>query len=95
MARTSGHGSPLGIRVDKRLLVNASHTLDGANVERILATQIAGMRRFNFAVSDIIFLLLLQRHHLHFSQHLSGFGNVTLQCRQPLLERFEIAAQPD
>ncbi len=47
-------GCPLRIGIDKGLLVNASDTLNGANIKRILTPQITGMRRFDFTMNDII-----------------------------------------
>lgn len=51
--------SPLGIGIDEGLLVDAPHALVGADIEGIRAAQVAGMRRFNLAMGNMIFLLLL------------------------------------
>ena len=46
---------PLGVSIDKGLLVNPPHALDGADVERVLAAEVARVCRFNLAMGNIVF----------------------------------------
>ena len=68
--------SPLGVGIDEGLLVNPADALERADVEGVLAAEIAGMGRLDLAVGDIVFLLPFQCLHLRFGQHFAGFGDM-------------------
>ena len=53
----TGH---LGIGIDKGLLIDPSHALQGADVERILAAEIARVGGFNLTTGFIVQPFLLQ-----------------------------------
>lgn len=70
---------PLRIRINEGLLVDTTHSLDGADIEGILATKIARVGRLDLSVRHVVFLLLLQGNDLCLGQSLASFGNVLLQ----------------
>ncbi len=74
---------PLRVGVDKGLLVDAPHTLNGAHIERVLGPQIARMGGVDLAVGQIVILFALQGHHLRFGEHRPRLGNVLLQGAEP------------
>lgn len=86
-----GHGH-LAVGVDKGLLVDSPDPLDGADVEGVLRTQIAGVRGFDLTVGQVIVLLLLQRRHLSIGEHDALLGDLFLQGAQALLERRQVVA---
>lgn len=52
-------GSPLGIGVDKGLLVDPANALDRSHIEGVLAPEIAGVRGLDFTAGHIVVLLTL------------------------------------
>lgn len=70
---------PLGIGIDEDLLVNKSHTFNGAYVEGIPSNEIPRMGGIDLAMVNIIVLFLLQHLHLCLGQHRRGLGDMLLQ----------------
>ncbi len=77
-----------GVQVDLRdlaisiyigLLMNAPNTLEGANREGVLRSQIAGMGRLDLAAGCIIQLFLFQGLDLCLGQDTTFFGDFGLQ----------------
>ena len=83
-----------GVQVDLRdlaisiyigLLMNAPNTLEGANREGVLRSQIAGMGRLDLAAGCIIQLFLFQGLDLCLGQDTTFFGDFGLQRLQAVL----------
>jgi len=83
----------IGVRIG--LLVNAAHALEGADIERVLATQIARISSLNLAASLIVQLLLFKRLNLGLGQDCAVLGNLGFQRLEPLFEVGQIVPQPD
>jgi hypothetical protein len=77
---------PLRVCVHEGLLVNPPHAFYCPDVEGILTSQIARVRRFDFAVSDVIILLFLQRLNLALSQYGTHLCHMLFQGSQAALE---------
>src|ERR1043165_1281325 len=85
----------LAVGVDEGLLVDPTHALQGADIERILGTAIAGTFAHEFSVRFFIRGLLLQGHHLGFGEHQSFLSHLRFQRLQSFPHRFEIMAEPN
>ena len=93
-----------GVQVDLRdlaisiyigLLINAPNTLEGADIERVLRSQTAGMGRLDLAAGCIIQLFLFQGLDLCLGQDTTFFGDFGLQRLQAGFDVRQILAQPD
>ncbi len=73
----------LGVGIDEGLLINSPDALDRADIVRILSSQVAGVRRFDFAVRFLFLFGLFQGTHLRFRQDMAWL------LRQLCLQRFE------
>ena len=71
---------------DRPRFCHATHTLDRAHIEGVLTAKIAWMSSFHLTMGDIVVLLLLKGRNMRFGQHFSRLGDMTLECRQTLLE---------
>ena len=93
-----------GVQVDLRdlaisiyigLLMNAPNTLEGANREGVLRSQMAGMGRLDLAAGCIIQLFLFQGLDLCLGRDTTFFGDFGLQRLQAGFDVRQIMAQPD
>lgn len=87
--------SGFGVRVDKRLLVDASHTLELTDIERILSPQITGMLGFDLPISLFLILGLLQGNDLAFGEDQSVLSDFGFQGLETELERLEVVTKPN
>jgi hypothetical protein len=85
----------LAISIDIGLLINAPNTLEGANREGVLRSQMAGMGRLDLAAGCIIQLFLFQGLDLCLGQDTTFFGDFGLQRLQAGFDVRQIMAQPD
>lgn len=85
----------LAIGVDVGLLIDPANAFDGADIESVLAAEIAGVSRFHLTTGLIVMLLLLEGLDLRLSQDDVIFGDFGLQCPQPVLEVGKLVPQPD
>ena len=93
-----------GVQVDLRdlaisiyigLLINAPNTLEGANREGVLRSQMAGMGRLDLTAGFIIQLLLFEGLDLCLGKDAAFFGDFGFQRLQAGFEVCQIMAQPD
>jgi len=71
------------------LLIDATHALQGADVEDVLRTQVAGVSRVDFPAREIVFALSFQDSDLGFGQYQTSLGGLPFQ-----LLGFDRASQP-
>src|SRR5262245_60415117 len=86
--------SDLGVGVDEGLLVDASNTLQVADIERILGAAVTRMLALELAVRLLLGLGLFQRHDLRLGQHQALLGALGFQRLEPLVHRLQVVAQP-
>src|SRR5262245_20867979 len=84
----------LGIGVDCRLLVDAPHALQRANVKRVLRHAIARALALKLAMRLLVELGLLERGHLRLGQHHALLRALAIRRLQTLLHGLQIMAQP-
>src|SRR5262249_16733838 len=84
----------LGVGVDEGLLVDASNTLQVANIERILGAAVTWMLALELAVRLLLGLGLFQRDDLRLGQHQALLGTLGFQRLEPLVHRLQVVAQP-
>src|SRR5262245_15426991 len=84
----------LGVGVDEGLLVDASNTLQVADVERILGAAVTRMLALELAVRLLLGLGLFQRDDLRLGQHQALLGALGFQRLEPLVHRLQVVAQP-
>jgi hypothetical protein len=87
--------SDLGVGINKGLLVDPSDTLHGADIERVLRSQIAGMDCFNLTAGLIVLSLLPTSRNLAVGQGRPRFSNVDLQSIQTLFEVGQVVLELD
>src|SRR5262249_41376365 len=75
----------LGVGVDEGLLVDASHALQIADIERILSAAVPWMLALELAVRLLLSLGLFQRDDLRFGQHHALLRALGFQRLEPLL----------
>ena len=85
----------LAISIYIGLLINAPNTLEGADREGVLRSQIAGMGRLDLAAGYIIQLFLFQGLDLCLGQDTPFFGDFGFQRLQAGFEVRQIMVQPD
>src|SRR5262245_23206887 len=85
----------LGIGVDESLLVNASNTLEGADVEGVLSAAITRAFTLEFAMVFFVGLCLLQRGDLSFGEDQAVLRHLDFERLQAVLHGRQIVAQPD
>ena len=85
----------LAISIYMGLLINAPNTLESADIEGVLRSQIAGMGRLDLAAGCIIQLFLFQGLDLCLGQDTTFFGDFGLQRLQAGFDVRQILAQPD
>src|SRR4029077_4103933 len=84
----------LGISIDEGLLIDASHSLQIADIERVLRTAIAGMLALEFAMGLLLRLGLLQRGELGLGQHQALQGALGFQCLETLVHVLKVVTLP-
>ena len=67
------------VSVDKRLLVNAPHTFEIADVERVLRTEIARVGGLDLAAGHVVLVLSLQCRNLFVAQDNAFVGDLGLK----------------
>ena len=85
----------LGVGVQERLLVDASHALEGADVEGVLRAEIAWVFGLDLAVFLFLLLGLLQGDQLAFGEDPAVLSDACLQGLEPFLEGLQVMSQPD
>src|SRR5262249_23826463 len=84
----------LSVGVDEALLVDASNTLQVADIERILGTAVTWMLTFELAVRFLLGLRLFERDDLRLGQYQALLGALGFQRFEPFVHRLQVVAQP-
>jgi tetratricopeptide (TPR) repeat protein len=82
----------LGVGVDEGLLVDASHALQIADIERILGAAVTWMLTLELAVRLLLGLGLFQRDDLRLGQHQALLGALGFQRLEPLVHSLQVVA---
>jgi hypothetical protein len=83
------------VRIHERLLVDAAHAFQIANVEGVLRAQITRVSRFDFTAGFVIVRLFLQHNDLSIGKHNAFSGDLFLKRLQPLTEALQVMSLPD
>src|SRR5262249_31513015 len=84
----------LGVGVDEGLLVDASNTLQIADIEGVLGAAVTWMLALELAVRLLLGLGLFQRDDLRLGQHQALLGALGFQRLEPLVHGFQVVAWP-